>query len=61
MGTTIATLPIAVPNTTWVNATSLCAVSKRLAIESPAAGRCVPFLNAARGEFPAPRGVLILT
>lgn len=53
MGTVNATLLFAEPNTNWVNATFLCVTSQR-SISWATAKR-------PRGEFPASRGVLILT
>jgi hypothetical protein len=70
MGTLIATLLSAEPITTWVHATfawltsrgSICWVTaKRSTQPNPAPGWFLSFFHAERGEFPASRGVLILT
>lgn len=63
MGTEIATLLSAVPNTNWVNATflwvtsqwSITGASAKGSIPNPTLGRLVPVF-AACVEFPASRG-----
>jgi len=65
MGTVNATLLSAEPITTWVNATFSWLTTSWGELEagqpSRAPGRSTFFCLAARGVFPASRGVLILT
>ncbi len=65
MGTVNATLLSAGPSTAWVNATFSWLISswgeREAGQPSCAPGRFASVYHAARGEFPASRGVLILT
>ena len=64
MGIAIATLLFAVLNTTWVIATFLWGLrgkSRWLMQQNAASRNQVSSTIAARGEFPASRGVLFLT
>ncbi len=64
MGTVIATLLFAVPNTTWVSASFLWGLrgkSRWLMQQNAASKNQVTSIFAACGEFPASRGVLFHT